>query len=316
MYAEQKSAVAGNHLGNVLVTLSDKRDPIDAGGGNIAFYSTNISSAQDYYPFGPLQPGRNYNAGDYRFGFNGKEIDGEVNGAGNIYDYGARIYNPRLGKFLSIDPISRNYPWYTPYQFAGNTPIQAIDLDGLEDTYYMDVFVHPDGEKMAMFTYYEEDTESDVKLYTIRLHNNEEITTKNVSRRQFYSLAAEYEADDDLHDRSLSEYIEDKIDAVWEWEKNRGTQSEQGATDKVKGSKHGKYGEDVPQIPIWGDKQNTSDRKRTEEKIDTIDENKIEVTIKRQGYKGKKWIYKREKFEINTKTGDTVKHTVEIDKEI
>jgi hypothetical protein len=33
---------------------------------------------------------------------------------------------------LSVDPLAQSYPWYTPYQFAGNTPIMAIDLDGLE----------------------------------------------------------------------------------------------------------------------------------------------------------------------------------------
>ncbi len=68
----------------------------------------------------------------YRFAFNGKEQDNEVVGAGNMYDYGARVYNPRLGKFLSIDPLAKSYPFYTPYQFAGNTPIMAIDLDGRE----------------------------------------------------------------------------------------------------------------------------------------------------------------------------------------
>ena len=43
-----------------------------------------------------------------------------------------RIYDPRLGRFLSVDPITADYPYLTPYQFASNTPIQAIDLDGLE----------------------------------------------------------------------------------------------------------------------------------------------------------------------------------------
>ena len=38
-------------------------------------------------------------------------------------------------RFLSVDPIGREYPELSPYQFAGNTPIQAIDLDGLEPTY-------------------------------------------------------------------------------------------------------------------------------------------------------------------------------------
>ena len=72
----------------------------------------------------------------YRYGFNGKEIDkGDegMGGGGSTYDYGFRIYNPSLGKFLSVDPLTASYPWYTPYQFAGNMPIWAIDLDGLEE---------------------------------------------------------------------------------------------------------------------------------------------------------------------------------------
>ena len=68
----------------------------------------------------------------YRYGFNGKENDNEVKGTGNQQDYGMRIYDPRVGRFLSTDPLSKEYPWYTPYKFAGNTPIQAIDRDGLE----------------------------------------------------------------------------------------------------------------------------------------------------------------------------------------
>ncbi len=69
----------------------------------------------------------------YRYGFNGKEDDDEVKGEGNQYDYGFRIYDPRIAKFLSVDPLAQEYPWYTPYQFAGNTPIQAIDRDGAEE---------------------------------------------------------------------------------------------------------------------------------------------------------------------------------------
>ena len=69
----------------------------------------------------------------YRFGFNGKEVDSEGMGGGSsTYDYGFRIYNAQLGKFLSVDPLTASYPWYTPYQFAGNMPINANDLDGLE----------------------------------------------------------------------------------------------------------------------------------------------------------------------------------------
>jgi RHS repeat-associated protein len=87
---------------------------------------------RDYYPFGMEMPGRSYSAGDYRFGFNGKENDPEAVTAGSQYDYGFRIYNTAIGRFLSVDPLTASYPWYTPYQFAGNMPINSIDLDGLE----------------------------------------------------------------------------------------------------------------------------------------------------------------------------------------
>lgn len=68
----------------------------------------------------------------YRFGFNGKENDNDVKEQGNQQDYGMRIYDPRLGKFLSVDPITNKYPELTPYQFASNCPISGVDLDGLE----------------------------------------------------------------------------------------------------------------------------------------------------------------------------------------
>jgi RHS repeat-associated protein len=69
----------------------------------------------------------------YRYGFNGKELDKDgMGGGGSTYDYGFRIYNPALGKFLSVHPLSPEYPWYTPYQSAGNSIIGCIDIDGLE----------------------------------------------------------------------------------------------------------------------------------------------------------------------------------------
>lgn len=44
------------------------------------------------------------------------------------------MYDERiLGKFLSVDPLTKDYPWYTPYQFSGNKPIAFTDLDGLEE---------------------------------------------------------------------------------------------------------------------------------------------------------------------------------------
>jgi len=76
---------------------------------------------------------RTWSSGTYRFGFNGKEKDDEINVDGGSYDYGMRIYDTRLARFLSVDPIGDSYPYYTSYQFAGNRPIWCVDIDGLED---------------------------------------------------------------------------------------------------------------------------------------------------------------------------------------
>ena len=73
--------------------------------------------------------------GGYKYGFNGKERDPETfKTGGNSYDYGFRIYNPSIGRFLSVDPLKIKFPWLTPYQFASNRPIIAVDKDGKEAT--------------------------------------------------------------------------------------------------------------------------------------------------------------------------------------
>ena len=92
----------------------------------------------NYTTFGSPMPGRNYTSSSYRYGFNGQEKDDEVKGNGNSLDFGERIYDPRLGRFLSVDALTSSFPFFSPYQYAGNTPIQAIDLDGLEPEFIVD----------------------------------------------------------------------------------------------------------------------------------------------------------------------------------
>jgi RHS repeat-associated protein len=130
-----KAYELANHLGNVLTTVSDRRMAVpDAGNPSLLEgYMADVRSVSDYYPFGSLLPGRNYSSDRYRFAFNGKENDNEVyNVTATFQDYGMRAYDLRIGRFPSVDPITAKYPMLTPYQFASNTPIQAVDIDGLE----------------------------------------------------------------------------------------------------------------------------------------------------------------------------------------
>jgi len=84
--------------------------------------------------FGMMMPGRTYSApgGGYRYGFQGQEKDDELKGDGNSYDFNFRIYDPRIGRFLCVDPLSASYPWNSPYAFGENRVIDGVDLEGLE----------------------------------------------------------------------------------------------------------------------------------------------------------------------------------------
>ncbi len=136
-----------NHLGNVLVTISDKHigvpcqdgpGPIYACpalvGGNTAvgYYLADVVTANDYYPGGMTMPGRKFtqaNSG-YRYGFNGKEKTAEI--TNDNYDYGARIYDGRLGRWLAVDPLQKKYPDVSPYTYCLNNVILFIDPNGKE----------------------------------------------------------------------------------------------------------------------------------------------------------------------------------------
>jgi RHS repeat-associated protein len=75
-------------------------------------------------------PGRTDSHLGHRYGFNGKEMDNGVKGEGVQYDYGFRIYDARIARFLSVDPLTDQVPGLSPYQYAANEPLWAIDKDG------------------------------------------------------------------------------------------------------------------------------------------------------------------------------------------
>jgi|GEM_PF-2916718 len=70
-------------------------------------------------------------AGAYRFGFNSMEKDDEWTGVtGSHLDFGARIYDSRINRFLSIDPRWREFADMSSYVYAANSPIAMIDEEG------------------------------------------------------------------------------------------------------------------------------------------------------------------------------------------
>ncbi len=100
-----------------------------------------------------LVPNRFESVEDYKYGFQGQEKDDEIKGEGNSYDFGARMLDARVGRFISLDPLVRDFPFYSPFQFAGNSPIMAIDLDGLELQISNTVMTMKEGKGSSELTY-------------------------------------------------------------------------------------------------------------------------------------------------------------------
>ena len=79
-----------------------------------------------------MVPNRHGSTADYRYGFQGQEKDDEINGEGNSLNYTFRMHDPRVGRFFAVDPLFKEYPELTPYQFSSNSPIDMVELEGME----------------------------------------------------------------------------------------------------------------------------------------------------------------------------------------
>ena len=116
-----------NHLGNVLVVISDKRITL-CSNDTVRGYEADVVSATDYSAFGATLPGRTYSSPTYRYGFNGQEKDDEVSGEGNTNTAEFWEYDCRLGRRFNIDP-KPNTSWSGYSTFMDN-PLYFTDILG------------------------------------------------------------------------------------------------------------------------------------------------------------------------------------------
>jgi RHS repeat-associated protein len=153
-----------------------------------------------------LMPGRTYSAQTgYRYGFNGKENDNEIKGEGNQQDYGMRIYDPRLGKFLSVDPLTKSYPMLTPYAFAENDVIRSIDLDGLEKYIVNNKYRNGHLREVWLQATYDKKTKDYVNMQ-FKYANGNRVTLQDVMIiNQFYNKDGELIKDNIIFSNVLTE---------------------------------------------------------------------------------------------------------------
>jgi RHS repeat-associated protein len=98
--------------------------------------------------------GRSFSAGNgYRYGFNGKENDNEVKGEGNEIAFENRIYDTRIGRWLSLDPLQKKYPNESNYVFVSGNPIIFADKDG-KNRILTITYIAKDGKTTTINTVY------------------------------------------------------------------------------------------------------------------------------------------------------------------
>jgi len=117
-----------DHLGNVHAVISDRKlwpqDTTTDG------FQAEVLSRTDYYPFGMQIENRTFGDSAVSRGFQGMEKDNEISGSGNAYNTEFRGYDPRLGRWRSVDPKASVMPWQSPYVGMDNNPILLNDPKG------------------------------------------------------------------------------------------------------------------------------------------------------------------------------------------
>jgi hypothetical protein len=92
--------------------------------------SNHLLTAFNYDSFGMVLEGRKWECDVYRYGFQNQEIDPEIWAGAVSFKY--RFEDSRLGRFFSIDPLTRQFPYNSPYAFSENILINSKELEGKE----------------------------------------------------------------------------------------------------------------------------------------------------------------------------------------
>jgi len=176
-----------------------------------------------------LQPGRNFNSSDYRFGFGGYEKDDEIKGSGNHYSFSDYGYDPRLIRRWQVDPLSFKYAHQSPYAVFNNNPIIFVDPDGREAILFVDVAgvghvfiaVMDENDVFTIYTYgqYGQGNEGGESSATgkgalIRLkgQNALDYLERSYSNTDKYDIRAFYLSDAKVDEEGVIKYFDKIID--------------------------------------------------------------------------------------------------------
>jgi RHS repeat-associated protein len=157
-----------DHLGNVRLSYQDINN-------NGSVTSSEIKEENNYYPFGLEHKGYGpASTSNHPYKFGGKEFNQEL--GLDWYDYGARNYDPAVGRWFNVDPLAELMDSESTYSYALNNPIYYRDTAGQSPKGMMDPYLVFNGKDGKLYIYDDNDTpddkSDDVLVGTFDAHNN------------------------------------------------------------------------------------------------------------------------------------------------